>query len=133
MTALSWFAIWFALEAGLFNPQMNLDKSYEEQQFYIQMQTRVYVRDVFFVGGQIQTRIVPSEGDMIQFCPYSSLYLFEAGLDFDWLQIGFRHWCQHPSLVYGQVHHRDYEGGFEQLYVRFEGKVSLVKRERRGR
>lgn len=124
---MTWLALWFALEAGLMNPQLNIGLPLSEQQYYIEFATRMYVAEHVYVGGSVETRFIPDDGDVIQFCPYSSVYWFEAGVEFKHFEIGFRHYCQHPSLIYGSVPLRDYEGGYEQLFIRVDGTVPLVR------
>jgi hypothetical protein len=93
---------------------------------YTQLEARVMMFDVLFVGGSVQTQTWwDGEGS---FWPFRAAYLFEAGLRHKWLEIGFRHYCTHPVMplqplwVDPPTQETRWEGGYEQIYIRLETK-----------
>ena len=61
--------------------------------------------------------------------PTQMAYEIGAGLDLDWLKIGWRHVCFHPILTYATTGVTLYEfvppneGGYEEVYARVEIEV----------
>ena len=114
---MSWLLFIFALEMGIL-PRIDDLTIIDSQQFYIEFDSRIYINEIFFIGGMVKTFITPT--DHYTFEPFSSLYLFETGFEFNKLQFGFRHICQHSKELIFLYPHKT--GGYEEIYFRIEGR-----------
>ena len=92
--------------------------------FVVAMSTRVWLFNVFFVGGKIGVLI-----NMIaynQFDPWWTEYMFEAGLQFGILEIFYEHICSHPQstdpIFFRAVGVRG-EGAHDKLGIRIKGST----------
>ena len=132
---MNWLAIAFALELGLL--PTNGWRVYEppaivieQPEFYQQLEARVILLDHLFVGGSIRIYDWMVRG-AFNFWPSGVGLLTEAGFTFGGLELDFRHWCGvHPVVPYlEQVPRRIApEGAYEELYLRFSGKLPLWRR-----
>ena len=116
---MNWLIFIFAIEAG-FLPRVDLG-IVGEPVFYVQMESRVYIAEIFYIGGSMKTFIFPT--DHYTFDPFSSLYLFETGFEKGMVKIGFRHYCQHPDRIIYPQYGPLWKGGYEEIYLRIEGEI----------
>ena len=123
---MQWLVFIFALEAG-FVPTNNWvmhETDYymqEQNQYYVEFAIEAELFEYAFVGGTVKTRMYDGAK---YFSPFTDEYMFNAGLRFDMLELGFRHFCTHPVIPYIQSNGADinYEGGYEEIYFRIEVK-----------
>lgn len=96
--------------------------------FYMTLKAEVLLLDFIFAGGHMRTNAsFKTDGTLIM-NPSEIWFGFNAGLRFGGLEIGFRHACFHPLMIYinqmgqGSI---NAEGAYEELYISFKGSVKL--------
>ena len=133
---MNWIALLFALELGIMPMgyletyervlpvQHNLDGAY-----YVDMQADVLLYDLFFIGGRTKT-YMRKRIDVLSFWPTTAEFEFNAGIRAGILEIGFRHYCMHPIVpwLYHGGGAMQWEGGYEELYIRLESKEFRSKK-----
>jgi len=83
------------------------------------------------VGGGMRNYFWKDRGE-IGFCPYQMTFRFDAGWRNEFLDIGFRHYCMHPVvpwLALTEAPMCEWEGAYEELFVRIHGRLPLIKRK----
>ncbi len=130
---MHWLALFFALEAGwmpagdfvMYDPP---SMETVAGSFYTEFEARVTAWGFLFVGGSVKTFVWLYEGEYT-FAPERSLYSLEAGVKFGPVEVGFRHYCTHPTWIYlwafryGDAEYGQaarWEGAYEEVYLRFE-------------
>ena len=123
----------FFVELG-YMPQSQVYTYTEQQeiidsskQLYTELGIRMYLWDTFYVGGAVKTHMwIAGFGN---FFPHKTDYLFEFGVIWGVLEIGFRHWCKHPVVPYlHQMGNFDtVDEVHETIFIRMEGKISGKK------
>jgi len=127
---MTWLSLFFALELGLapeigvlqYQPPQAVISKYEIG--YTLLEAEVLLFDLLFAGGGVRTYITPGNG--WTFAPNSTIYDFRAGLRRGPVELGWRHRCWHPTLPYLPLrdqHITGLEGSFDELYIRFEGRI----------
>ena len=121
------FTLFFALELGAVTENAWL--MYETDpyimsspSYYTELEVEVEIADMLFAGGSVKTRMWDSDGSWT-FYPFNDEYIFNAGLRFDPVEVGFRHLCTHPVIPYISATAPDvinYEGSYDEFYIRFE-------------
>jgi hypothetical protein len=88
------------------------------------MESRVYLWDMLFAGGRLEVYDWP-DGSGASFWPNRVGFNIEAGLRWGIAEIGWRHYCTHPviPLFYVPIENRRWEGSYEEIYIRLEGKI----------
>ena len=124
---MSWLLFIFALEIGIIpsGTFMMYEMPAEivhDQSAYIQMEAELLFFDLLFVGGSIRTYVWKDE-EGISFWPWRDGYLFNAGIRYKFVELGFRHYCTHPVIPYAYPVQMNWEGAYEEIYLRFEGKL----------
>jgi len=124
---MNWLLFIFALEAGIIPTDIFViyQVSHEEihdQSIYIQFEAEIELFKILFVGGSIRT-YAWKEIENISFWPWRDGYLFNAGLRYKILELGFRHYCTHPIIPYQYPAQMNWEGAYEEIYLRVEGKI----------
>lgn len=125
---MSWLALFFALEVG-FLPMGFIGTYFKETPIGVDLQGSGYVDidlefalfQYAFIGGGVKTYIYRYSNSRY-FSPATVEYDFRAGLRFEPLELGFRHYCAHPVVpwVYFREISPQWEGGYEELYLRLE-------------
>ncbi len=127
---MNWLALAFALELGVLpnNSWRVYDPPafvIEAPEFYQQLEARAVLWDHLFAGGSVRVYDWLTEGKL-NFWPSGAAFTFEAGLSFDHLEFGLRHWCGvHPIVPYLEwVPNRvSPEGSYDELYLRLGWKI----------
>lgn len=124
-----WLAFAFALELGIqpFGDLRAYEPNYahrNEWTFYQKMEARTYLWDMLFAGGRLEIYDWP-DGGLDSFWPYRVGFNIEAGFRWSFLEIGWRHYCTHPVIprFHVPIENRRWEGGYEEIYIRLEGKI----------
>ena len=114
----------FALEAGWLSGDMYNYTQWTENQvgaLYTTLEANVNYK-ALYVGG-LMTSYFGSR-DVTHYSPFQMTFVFNAGLQFDTIKIGYEHSCFHPMQPYvtavGYELKPKYEGGYDKLFVRFE-------------
>ena len=79
---------------------------------------------LFYVGGKMLCYFVP---DVItNYVPFQMTFVFNAGIKFDSVKIGYEHSCFHPMQTYASIIDYEikpkYEGGYNRFFIRFSTK-----------
>jgi len=123
----------FALEIGLL-PEGHLsmtdvsEYTYDlNYSLYVQFECELQFFDMLFIGGKIYSPFWKKYGEP-GFAPDSIEYLFNGGIRFYFIEIGFRHYCKHPVLPWynSTFSFRPvWEASIDELYIRFQGRTKL--------
>ena len=77
-----------------------------------------------YVGGAMDCYFTPL--DWTHYSPFQMTYIFNAGLDFDTVKIGYEHSCFHPIQPYATIIGNEikpkYEGAYNRFFVRISTK-----------
>jgi len=90
----------------------------------VTMDAEVVAFDHVFIGGNIMTAMWADDPDysegQLGFWPERMGYQFRAGVRFDPVEIGFRHYCTHPVVPWMPWMPQQivWEGGYEEVYLR---------------
>lgn len=75
-----------------------------------------------YVGGGFVCYFTPVS--IVNYSPFQMTYLFNAGLDFGTVQLGYEHACFHPTNPYGTFFGSElkplYEGATNRIFLRIE-------------
>ena len=127
---MNWLILLYALELGYAPHYASLNALNEndylirnESVYYITMDAEIIILDHLFIGGAVKTYINPIE-DTYQYFPFEADYLFKAGLRFDNLELGFRHFCLHPVRPYEMYYQPQgsTDASYEEFYIRISNK-----------
>lgn len=134
---MSWLVLVFALELGIL-PQTGFvmyqpNPAYVVDQvgFYTDLSATVEAYG-FYAGGGMRCYFW-IDRDTVSFWPEQMTFLFEAGWRTEGLNVGFRHYCMHPVVPYLALTGappQNWEGSYEEIYIRFDGRVPLGRRQR---
>jgi len=87
----------------------------------VKMDIQAEMFDLFFVGGGITTNLRTQDAPN-PFIPVDVFYSFNAGIKFQFIEAGFRHYCMHPIVPF--LYHAEispqWEGAYEEIYIKFE-------------
>jgi len=92
------------------------------QVFYTRLESYFHLKS-FYIGGEIET-VVKKLKYGYTFFPEKSTYKMALGFDFDGVELGFRHYCIHPTIPY--IHpdlQPAWKGSYEEIFIRFSGKT----------
>lgn len=128
---MSWLALFFALELGIapnigvlqYQPEAAIASEWEVG--YTQLETELELFNLLFIGGGVRTYITPGSSGRT-FTPNTTVYDFCTGLRRSPIEIGWRHRCFHPTVPYLPVFQQQItglEGGYDEIYLRFEGRI----------
>lgn len=127
---MSWLMLFFTLEVG-FLPQGDMilyEADYFSYcplywDFYTDLEAEIELFGFAFLGGGVRTNEYLL-GDGGGFWPHKSAYRFFAGLRWGLLELGFRHWCIHPTIPIFKYLDASalWEGAYEELYLRVSNK-----------
>ena len=131
---MTWLTLIFALELGL-APQVGVIQYvpteiavHEWEIGYTDLQAEVELFGVLFAGGGVRTYITPAGN--LNFSPNTTVYDWRLGLRYEALELGWRHRCFHPTVPYLpllQPEITGLEGSYDELYLRFEGRIPIGK------
>ena len=111
----------------LYNPTQS--DIYSTVNLYTNFEAELLFFDLIFVGGGMRnTFFYAGEGNSIDFSPYEMYFNFTLGLKTENFEIGYRHMCAHPLIAYAhpeQLSNRIIEGSYDELYIKFKGKVNI--------
>ena len=133
---MSWLVFVFALEAGLLPHygfvmyEPDLQAVFADHSFYTHLEASVEAYG-FYVGGAMRCYFWKCR-DGYDFSPYQMTFRFDAGWRNDFLNIGFRHYCMHPVVPFLALKGAPlckWEASYEELFVRIEGRLPLIKRK----
>jgi len=126
---MNWLILLFAIELGwapnyesyniaLPDAELNVTQNIG----YVLFEAEVVAWDTFFIGGATKTYVQPIT--LNAYHPFESDYLFNAGLRFGELEIGYRHFCLHPNRPHNLIYNTkgDTDAGYEEFYIRIEIK-----------
>jgi hypothetical protein len=125
---MNWLALFFALELGII-PQGYLQTYYNETlsnyelsgNGYIMLETEAQLLGFVFIGGNVKTYINKYTANT-SFSPVNAEYAVKVGMRFDFIELGFRHYCTHPVVPW--LYHRNvspqWEGAYDEIYLRLE-------------
>lgn len=131
---IGWIVLTFALEVGL-RPQGDVLISLPSRQviptrgvYYTEFETEVELSGFFFIGGSIVTTSQMKENP-VDYRPYNVGWMVEAGVrPWDFLEIGWRHWCEHPVIPFvdwdDAYQAPAWEQWYEEIYARVEIEVA---------
>ena len=108
--------------AALYQDLLLEELVYMDQPFYTDLGCEFQI-GFLFIGGGIYTAVWKSQ-DNRTFFPYSTNYNFTAGLDFDWLRIGYEHNCFHPVSP-GFLIHSGWNGSQDKLFIRLGAEIQV--------
>ena len=127
---MNWLILLYFIELGYspFYDSINvMDESNirirTENTYYITLDTEVVILDHLFIGGAVKTYF-NDKLESYDFSPFESDYLFKAGLRFNNLEVGFRHFCLHPVRPYEMYYQPQgsTDGSYEEFYIRISSK-----------
>ena len=94
---------------------------YKDQYGYIDFEAEIILGDLFFIGGSIKTYIWRYGN--FEFWPEKNGFLFETGFRYKLFELGFRHYCAHPVVPYQYQIKMNWEGAYQEVYLRIEGRL----------
>jgi len=100
------------------------------KQMYINLGVEFEILGFFFIGGDIRTEMFIRDFAAGSFVPTLENYGFNFGIrPAEWIEIGFRHHCIHPMMtyIYQEMKTPNWEGAFEEVYLKIDVKVDLIK------
>ena len=123
---MNWIVLFFALELG-FAPNygsLNITPSYEEFVLtenigYVLFEAEVVIEEIFFIGGATKTYIQGTD-EVMNFFPFENNYMFNIGIRYSSLELGYRHLCLHPSRPY-EIYYQpqsSMDAYYDELYIR---------------
>jgi hypothetical protein len=133
---MTWLVFVFALEAGILPNggfvMYQPDPAYvvDAVGFYTDLSCSVESFG-FYVGGGMRNYFW-KDRDGMGFYPYQMTFRFDAGWRNEFLEVGFRHYCMHPVvpwLALTGAPECQWEGSYEELFVRMHGRLPLIKRK----
>jgi len=129
---MNWLILLFALEMGYAPIYSSLNvlpesinHSITENIGYVIFEAEVVVWDTLFVGGATKTYVQGKDNDVTNYYPFESDYLFNAGLRFGQIELGYRHLCLHPSRPY-EIYYESQQStdaGYNEFYIRMDHKL----------
>lgn len=120
------FLLSAALEMGIVNGGFfNYTKKPIDVETFVPLYTSLEA-DVstgpLYIGGKMVCYFTPM--DIFNYYPFQMTFIFNAGLHFDNVQIGYEHSCFHPMQPYATIMKYEikpiFEGGFNKFFVRIE-------------
>jgi hypothetical protein len=123
---MNWLVFLYALEIGLLpnNSFVMYQKPADEvfdQAFYIQFESEIEMFRFLFLGGSIRTYLWKDKKG-ISFWPSRDGYQFNVGFRYKFLEVGFRHYCTHPVIPYRYPIQMNWEGSYQEIYLRLSNK-----------
>jgi hypothetical protein len=97
--------------------------------FYVEMDVEFIIYDLWFIGGSMRN-VFSFTGHGIVCEPTNMWFGACTGVRFYGFEVGIRHACYHPVMVYSTVYEQENrqvntEGAYTEIYVRWEGKLKL--------
>ena len=129
---MDWVTLFFAIELG-FAPMYgslnvtldDIDTDLTEKIGYVLFETEVILWDHLFIGGATKTYVQSTKNDIFDYFPFESDYLFNTGLKFDNLEIGWKHFCLHPTRPY-EIYYQPQQSAdawYDEFYIRIEKRM----------
>jgi len=93
---------------------------------YMDLSAEVELLEFLFIGGGVRVP-VEWQGGNGSFNPLATYYDFRAGMRWKGVRLMYRHACYHPQMTYAYdyIASSGWEGAYDELSLRFEGKVPL--------
>ena len=128
LVGMTWLAFVLAFEIG-FLP-MGFVETYTSDNSllydikgsaYVDFEVEAVFFDYFFIGGS--SKIYMQKANVGKdFWPKNAEWGFALGARFDFVELGFRHYCMHPIIpwIYRQEISPQWEAAYEEIYLRIE-------------
>lgn len=137
---MSWLVFVFALECGLLPNtgfamyQPDLSHVTDAIGFYTDLSCSVESFG-FYIGGGMRSYFWKyREG--VGLWPYQTTFRLDAGWRNEFLDIGIRHYSMRPVVPYLALTGapmQNWEGAYEEIFIRVGGRLPLIKRKERQR
>lgn len=131
---MDWLALLFVLELShipmgattVNTPDAFMVQTYDNYSYGL-VEGGLEFFDVFYFKAGIKTAMLKST-DKKTFYPFESTYLFEGGIVYKFIKLGYRHICLHPTVP------NQYRVGtpmieknasYDEIFLRFEGRIEL--------
>lgn len=131
---MEWVMFWFALECGMIpNNAMAMcenefiDTVIEEYSLYADIDTKIYLFEIFYLGSGIKTVIWQLDSSKLFYLD-KTYFNFNVGIEWESVTIGFRHYVKHPIMryiIYFDNHSIEWGKGYEEIFIKLEGKIGL--------
>lgn len=90
--------------------------------FFSEFDMELLVMKRLFIRGGVRTNFFKDK-DWLDYEPYEIKFDISTGINFDFIEIGFSHFCVHPIKTFHNDHKNypkiEYEGGRQELYIKF--------------
>ena len=126
---MNWLILLYFLELG-FSPLYSSYNSLPVDSFgientnifYVNLDVEVEIFDHLFIGGAVKTYTQNDDG--VSLYPFEANYLFKAGLRFNNLELGFKHFCLHPVRPYEMYYEPQgsTNSAYEEFYIRITNR-----------
>ena len=118
---MKWFILYAALKFSWIPNSsyyhMITREGMEDRQDYsitVEMELSFY-KDMFFIGGNI---FIPMyTNSKINFKPTSLGSLFYTGIRYEFIEIGYSHYCEHPISAWQSNYRLNYEFVYDEIYL----------------
>lgn len=127
---------------GAYLPDYNLyyginENEYEKLEldsaYYIEFGIDLLFYDLVFIHGSINN-LFHAKKNELSFYPDCDKYRVAAGIRYNYIEIGFEHFCFHPIFPYSGNDRENnnviLEGGYDKFYINFEisNNLDLTKK-----
>ena len=94
----------------------------DENSMYTQLEIELGIAGFIFARGGVKTDVLKIANEQA-FSPYESTYLFEGGVQYEGVEIGYRHLCIHPTMPYrwNYAPSTTIDGYYDEYYIKFSG------------
>jgi hypothetical protein len=119
----------FMLEVGLNNSNFMMygppDNVYSQALMYTDIEFEIQYKHLFIGGATTiemwKNEITDDLSSSITFTPFTNKFTFSAGIKNDLFELGYRHMCTHPLIVYMDIPDKlNYEGGYDEVYLQMK-------------
>ena len=116
----------FALELGFVPSNTMIDWINDDSiKGFTTLEAGFTICDIFYVKGAAKT-FIEFDKNLSNFLPLQSNYYIDIGFRFDNISFGFRHFCHHPIIFLPYYEAIGYNGGGEEIYLQFKGKIDII-------
>lgn len=75
----------------------------------------------FFIGAETESQFFPNSKSVFNFSPWQDTYIFNAGVRFLGMELGYHHECVHPIIVQDRLETSSYFSGYDKVYAKVSG------------
>ena len=128
---MTWLVLLFALEMGLAPHYGSLNVIPESVELdvtenigYSLFEAEVVAWDTIFISGGVKTYFQSKYSTQTNYIPVESDYIFNTGLRFGQIELGWRHLCLHPVRPNETVYNTQTStnASYDEFYIRMEIK-----------